>query len=55
MPALHILLLDLDDVLIQQVAYHRSLKECVALIGRWCGIRAHLTDEDISVFEGVSA
>ena len=51
MPALHILLLDLDDVLIQQVAYHQSLKDCVAMVGRWCGIRAPLTDEDISVFE----
>lgn len=51
MPALHVLLLDLDDVLIRQVAYHQSLKDCVAMIGRWCGIEAALTDEDISVFE----
>jgi hypothetical protein len=53
MPSLHILLLDLDDVLIQQVAYHQSLKDCVAMVGRWCGIRAALTDEDISVFESL--
>jgi len=53
MPSLHILLLDLDDVLIQQVAYHQSLKDCVAMVGRWCGIQAPLTDEDISVFEAL--
>jgi hypothetical protein len=53
MPSLHILLLDLDDVLIQQVAYHLSLKDCVAMVGGWCAIRAPLTDEDISVFEAL--
>ena len=52
--ALKILLLDLDDVLIQQVAYHRSLQECVERIGRWCGFEAvRLTDEDIAVFESL--
>jgi len=51
---LRILLLDLDDVLIQQVAYHQSLKECVERIGRWCGFEAaHLTDDDIAVFESL--
>lgn len=54
MPSFHILLLDLDDVLIQQVAYHQSLKDCVAMVGRWCGIQeAQVTDEDISVFEAL--
>ena len=52
--ALKILLLDLDDVLIRQVAYHRSLMECVERIGRWCGFEAvRLTDEDIAVFESL--
>ncbi len=52
--ALKILLLDLDDVLIQQVAYHRSLRECVERIGRGCGFEAvKLTDEDIAVFESL--
>ena len=51
---LRILLLDLDDVLIQQVAYHQSLKECVERIGRWCGFEAvRLTDDDIAVFESL--
>jgi hypothetical protein len=51
---LRILLLDLDDVLIEQVAYHRSLKECVERIGRWCGFEAvRLTDEDIAFFESL--
>lgn len=53
MSSLHILLLDLDDVLIRQVAYHQSLKDCVAMVGRWCGVDALLTDEDISVFEAL--
>jgi len=53
MPSHQILLLDLDEVLIEQVAYHQSLKDCVARIGRWCGIHAPLTDEDISVFEAL--
>ena len=51
---LKILLLDLDDVLIKQVAYHRSLKECVERIGRYCGFEAaRLTDDDIAVFESL--
>ncbi len=51
---LRILLLDLDDVLIRQVAYHQSLKECVERISRWCGFGAtRLTDEDIAVFESL--
>jgi len=49
---LRILVLDLDDVLIQQVAYHQSLKDCVAMVGRWCGFPAvQLSDEDVAVFE----
>ncbi len=45
-------MLDLDDVLIRQVAYHQSLKECVERISRWCGFGAtRLTDEDIAAFE----
>lgn len=52
--ALRILVLDLDDVLIQQVAYHQSLKDCVAMVGRWCGFAAvRLTDEDVTVFEAL--
>jgi hypothetical protein len=51
-PRLRILVLDLDDVLIQQVAYHQSLKDCVEMVGRWCGFPAvQLTDEDVAVFE----
>ena len=47
-----ILVLDLDDVLLRQVAYHRSLKDCAAMVGRWSGFEAvQLTDEDIAVFE----
>jgi hypothetical protein len=51
---LRILLLDLDEVLIQQVAYHESLKECVERVGRWCGFESvRLTDEDIALFESL--
>lgn len=51
---LRVLLLDLDDVLIEQVAYHQSLKGCVERVGRWCGFEAiGLTDEDIAVFESL--
>ena len=51
---LTILLLDLDDVLIQQVAYHQSLKECIERVGRFCGFEAaRLTDDDIAVFESL--
>lgn len=51
---LSILLLDLDEVLIQQVAYHQSLKECVERVGRWCGFEsARLTDDDIALFESM--
>jgi hypothetical protein len=51
---LRVLLLDLDEVLIQQVAYHQSLKDCVERVGRWCGFESvRLTDEDIAVFESL--
>jgi len=51
---LRILLLDLDDVLIKQAAYHQSLQECVERIGGYCGFEAaRLTDEDIAVFESL--
>lgn len=51
---LRVLLLDLDEVLIQQRAYHQSLKECVGRIGRWCGFEAvRLTDDDIALFESL--
>lgn len=51
---LHILLLDLDEVLIQQRAYHQSLRECVERIGRWCGFASvRLTDQDIALFESL--
>jgi hypothetical protein len=51
---LRLLLLDLDEVLIQQRAYHQALKECVERVGRWCGFRAvRLTDEDIALFESL--
>jgi hypothetical protein len=54
--SLRILLLDLDDVLLQQVAYHRSLQECVEQIGRWCGFAAaQISDEDIAYFESLGA
>jgi hypothetical protein len=51
---LRILLLDLDEVLIEQVAYHESLKGCVGMVGRWCGFESvRLTDEDIALFESL--
>jgi hypothetical protein len=51
---LRVLLLDLDEVLIKQVAYHQSLKECVERVGRWCGFESvRLTDEDIALFESL--
>jgi len=49
-----VLLLDLDEVLIKQVAYHQSLKGCVERVGRWCGYQSvRLTDEDIALFESL--
>jgi len=51
---LRVLLLDLDEVLIEQVAYHQSLKGCVERISRWCGYESvRLTDEDIALFESL--
>jgi hypothetical protein len=51
---LRVLLLDLDEVLIKQVAYHQSLKECVERAGRWCGFESvRLTDEDIALLESL--
>jgi len=51
---LRVLLLDLDEVLIQQVAYHQSLKACVERVGRWCGFESVLlTDDDIALFESL--
>lgn len=49
-----ILLLDLDDVLLEQRGYHRSLQQAVELIGSSLGFASvGLSPEDIDLFEAV--
>ncbi|MCL4367636.1 MAG: hypothetical protein M1337_00405 [Actinobacteria bacterium] len=49
-----ILLLDLDDVLLEQRGYHRSLQQAVELIGSALGFASvGLSAEDIDLFEAV--
>lgn len=49
---MHIILLDMDGVLLKPLAYHRALQETVRLVGCALGFKnTYLTDQDISAFE----